>query len=420
MARDINPRESFGRYEGQNVYASGLDDEHDLDDGLSGSAHGGQLYDEWDELDDESAAAPDTFINPRATRKVPALAFDGLDDHLDVAGGALVGVSGKRVAITFPEDTAPTPTVIIPGVGAPSASPFVKRRPRSLTLRIAATTLIVVIAMTGLFTVTPLAGSAGQTLTSFQALSGAVAWRGGEGFTWYTAKLGDTPEGIASSHHVQVGGFYEINQLTAGEEIVIGQLYKIPTDPNYGANYQPPSLLTVGATNYGNARFGPNWWDSIAGNPPAGSPCAPDGGNGNYLGYQLHAPNWGAFWVRGFIVYGTWVYHTGVDLAAPQGNPIHAAQAGQVIWAGYDSTNGLGWSVKIDNCNHVSTVYGHMMQLLVHTGEYVDVGQPVGLEGSTGASTGPHLHFMVEWNNLWVDPMLFYTDQAHICNNLAS
>ncbi len=407
MARNIDPRDPYGQY--------AHDDDHDGYD----MSPDDSSYDEWD--DDAVDAAPTIYVNPLATRKIPALVFDGIDDPVDAGGngGALVGLDDDQRALSFPDDTGATPTVIIPGTGIPRAHPFIKRRPRSLTLRIAAVCLIVAIALTGVFTVTPLAASAGQALTSFQSLSGAANANGGVSFIWYTAQPGDTPESIASSHHIQLGGFYELNNMTAGEEIKVGQLYKIPTDPNYGANYQPPSLLNVGATNYGNARFGPNWWDSIAGNNPPGGPCAPDGGNGNYLGYDLHAPNWGAVWVRGFIVYGTWVYHTGVDLAAPQGNPIHAAQAGQVIWAGYDSTNGLGWSVKIDHCNHVSTVYGHMLQLLVHTGEYVDAGTVIGLEGSTGDSTGPHLHFMVEWNNLWVDPMLFYVDQAHICNNLS-
>ena len=125
-------------------------------------------------------------------------------------------------------------------------------------------------------------------------------------------------------------------------------------------------------------------------------------GNGSPAGYQLKSPNWGAYWVRGF----TW-YHNGVDLAANEGNPIHAAQSGQVIWAGWD-VGGLGWSVKINHCNHVSTVYGHMEKLEVTVGQIVLVGDVIGLEGSTGWSTGPHLHFMVEWNNEPIDPMSYY------------
>ena len=130
-------------------------------------------------------------------------------------------------------------------------------------------------------------------------------------------------------------------------------------------------------------------------------------GNYDLSSFDLKSPNWGAYWVRGF----TW-YHFGVDLANPAGTPIHAAQAGEVIFAGWD-TGGGGWSVKINHCNHISTAYGHMEQLLVKVHDMVNVGDVVGLEGSTGWSTGPHLHFSVQWDNGAVDPMLFFGESKY-------
>jgi len=329
----------------------------------------------------------------------------------------LAPVSGPLLPVEDWETPAPPP-VVIPGARRlrrfPN-HPFIARRARPLTVGLIASTIIAALLISGLAIASPLGealeASGGNPLS---ASSGASGSSNGVRFVWYTAHWGDTADSVAKAFHVALGGIYKLNHLEAGDELLIGRQYMIPLDPKYGASYQPPSMLNVSA-HYGNIRFGPNWWNSIAGSPPSGSPCAPNGG-ANELGYKLQAPNWGSHWVRGYIVYGTWVYHTGVDLAAPQGNVIHAAQAGQVIWAGYDSTNGLGWSVKIDHCNHVSTVYGHMMRILVHAGDFVDIGSPVGLEGSTGNSTGPHLHFMVEWNNLWVNPMLFYSSQARIIN----
>lgn len=310
-------------------------------------------------------------------------------------------------------------TLIVPGSGVSMGLPFIKRRERSLTFRITVLSLMACILVTGVFAIAPL-DVAGNSDSAFQALAGSMIWSHEPGYFFYTAASGDTPESVARKFHVQVGGIYELNRFYVGQEFAVGTPYKIPRDPNYGKDYQPVDITTIGATNYGNKRFGPNWWNSIAGQSiPSDSPCAPDGG-ADPMGFHLTSPNWDSSWVRGFIVYGTWVYHTGVDLAAARGNPIHAAQQGQVIWAGYDGTNGLGWSVKIDHCNHVSTVYGHMDSLLVSVGQYVSQGQVVGLEGSTGASFGPHLHFMVEWNNLWVDPMPFYASKYTITHYVSA
>jgi murein DD-endopeptidase MepM/ murein hydrolase activator NlpD len=103
---------------------------------------------------------------------------------------------------------------------------------------------------------------------------------------------------------------------------------------------------------------------------------------------------------------GCWRPHTGIDLAAPYGTPITAADRGQVTWVGWD-WSGLGWAVKINHGNYIATIYGHMDHFIVKVGQNVTKGQIVGYEGSTGASTGPHVHFMVLLHNVWVDPQLY-------------
>ena len=103
---------------------------------------------------------------------------------------------------------------------------------------------------------------------------------------------------------------------------------------------------------------------------------------------------------------GCWKPHTGIDLAAPYGTPIMAADTGQVIWVGWD-WSGLGWAVKINHGNYIATIYGHMDHFIVKIGQNVTRGQIIGYEGSTGASTGPHLHFMVLLHNVWVNPQLY-------------
>jgi murein DD-endopeptidase MepM/ murein hydrolase activator NlpD len=85
--------------------------------------------------------------------------------------------------------------------------------------------------------------------------------------------------------------------------------------------------------------------------------------------------------------------HEGVDLAAPDGTPIVAAGAGIVVRAGV--AQGYGNAVLIDHGNGYLTHYGHLSAIAVAVGQHVAAGQPIGNEGSTGHSTGPHLHFEV-------------------------
>jgi murein DD-endopeptidase MepM/ murein hydrolase activator NlpD len=85
--------------------------------------------------------------------------------------------------------------------------------------------------------------------------------------------------------------------------------------------------------------------------------------------------------------------HAGVDLAAPHGTPIVAAGAGKVVLAGVEG--GYGLAVLIDHGNGYLTHYGHMSAIAVQAGQSVKPGQLIGKEGSTGHSTGPHLHFEV-------------------------
>jgi murein DD-endopeptidase MepM/ murein hydrolase activator NlpD len=322
-----------------------------------------------------------------------------LSDYTGERDRALVArdENANLPALAQPGEVAP---FIIPGTGVSMGTPFIKRRERPLTLRLAILTLMVCILVTGLFAVTPLGSNADSGESSFQALAGSVVWQQTPSFHWYWAKFGDSVESIASQFNVQVGGIYELNGLLAGQEITVGKAYKIPDDPFYGKDFRPQSMIVSSGGN-GATVFGNSPWTSIAGTPNPEAICGPNG-NGNPASYQLQGPNKGSYWVRGF----TW-YHNGVDISQPAGHPIQAAQSGQVIWAGWD-VGGLGYSVKINHCYGVSTVYGHMEQLLVKVGQNVEVGDTVGLEGSTGWSTGPHLHFMVEWYNNPVDPLAYY------------
>ncbi|WP_144148598.1 M23 family metallopeptidase [Paraburkholderia sp. BCC1884] len=98
-------------------------------------------------------------------------------------------------------------------------------------------------------------------------------------------------------------------------------------------------------------------------------------------------------------------FHPGVDLVAPSGTPILAAAGGRVVFAGEKS--GYGNAVEIDHGNGLMTRYGHASRLLVHAGELVLPRQLIANVGSTGRSTGPHLHFEVLVNGAPVDPAAY-------------
>jgi murein DD-endopeptidase MepM/ murein hydrolase activator NlpD len=97
--------------------------------------------------------------------------------------------------------------------------------------------------------------------------------------------------------------------------------------------------------------------------------------------------------------------HEGIDITASTGTPIWAAADGTVIWSGW--RGGYGNCVVVDHGNGLATLYAHASSLLVSVGQRVSQGETVSLVGSTGNSSGPHLHFEVRVNGVAVDPLLY-------------
>jgi murein DD-endopeptidase MepM/ murein hydrolase activator NlpD len=97
--------------------------------------------------------------------------------------------------------------------------------------------------------------------------------------------------------------------------------------------------------------------------------------------------------------------HTGVDFRGDEGEPIHATASGTVTHAGWGG--GYGRMVEIDHGNGIATRYGHLSGIEVEVGQHVHVGDVVGRLGSTGRSTGPHLHYETRIDNEAVDPQRF-------------
>lgn len=96
-------------------------------------------------------------------------------------------------------------------------------------------------------------------------------------------------------------------------------------------------------------------------------------------------------------------FHYGIDMAAEEGTPIYATRSGKVRVTDYQE-GGAGWYVSIDHGDGYISVYMHMTHYIVSPGQKVQAGQIIGYVGSTGGSTGPHLHFGISYRGTYVDP----------------
>ncbi len=111
------------------------------------------------------------------------------------------------------------------------------------------------------------------------------------------------------------------------------------------------------------------------------------------FGYRIHP------------IYGDWRMHKGIDMAAATGTPIYATRTGVVTVA--TSHWSAGNYVNINHGDGYTSIYMHMTRYVVKVGDYVSAGQLIGYVGSTGGSTGPHLHFGIAYNGSYVDPLKY-------------
>ena len=136
-------------------------------------------------------------------------------------------------------------------------------------------------------------------------------------------------------------------------------------------------------------------------------PSTPSGGNPPPVsgGWQVPCNYWvltSPFGGRIHPIYGDYRMHYGVDLAGATGTPIYATRSGTVTAASYNGS--AGYYVSINHGDGYSSIYMHMTHYVVSYGQHVNQGQIIGYMGSTGGSTGPHLHFGISYNGVYVNP----------------
>lgn len=346
---------------------------------------------------------------------------DAYDEYDDIDSQALVAYdeSDYLPALTASQEygaIAPrVEPIIIPGAGlAPKVQVPRRKRPLSMQLLVSSVTVCIVLA--ALFSFIPLNNVAAATFGGpIDTLTNVVNFSRQQTFWTYRAHPGDTFESIAASLGVNEKGIFELNKLFADAEIQVGQSYKIPSDPNFGANYKVPLPAGLNQCGYYNGVVNipsPNGFLFCASagrdNGTAGK-CAPESttANGDPSKYNLEDPLHGAspaaHWVRGFTD-----FHSGVDLSnAVYGTKEFAANDGTVIYVGYDAGGG-GNSVKINLCGGVAVSYSHLDHAVVKVGDNVTKGQLIGYMGNSGRSFGTHVHFMLWFDNIPVDALCAY------------
>lgn len=204
---------------------------------------------------------------------------------------------------------------------------------------------------------------------------------------------GDTLDTITQKYSVDPAAIVDYNGLRPGDELAIDKLLvvpggSLPIKPKPVAPPPPPRPAPPAPAPPVARPAAPPLIRRPA--PPPPPPAAPTG--------RLSWPT------RGVITtyYSGW--HPGIDIAAAGGTPIGAADGGAVTFAGWDST-GYGYRVVVSHGNGYSTTYNHLSVISVRPGQGVGKGQTIGRMGSTGRSTGPHLHFEVVRNGVFVNPL---------------
>lgn len=189
---------------------------------------------------------------------------------------------------------------------------------------------------------------------------------------YHTVANGETLETIAKKHSADVKALvsFELNQLNPGAGLALGQWLVVPGGKN--------AIVQKQVRAYSGAI------------PPSAAR-----GTGNF--------GWP---VSGVITQKFWAFHQGIDVGAPTGTPVTAADSGFVTFAGFDTT-GFGKMILIDHGDGFTTLYGHLDRFAVAAGDSVKKGQLIGRVGNTGNSTGPHLDFRIRQNGVWRNPFGF-------------
>lgn len=238
-------------------------------------------------------------------------------------------------------------------------------------------------------------------------------------FSKYTVKSGDTISGITQkfglsniSTLIAVNGIENVRNIVTGQKLTVPSIdglyhkvaageslakiasnYSVSVEDLLDVNDLSTSVVAEGANLFiPGAKMDKNAIQKAMGDVVRWK-CP------IYESYTLSS----YFGKRKDPISGVQSNHKGIDMACPTGTKIHASLKGTVVYSGWSNT--FGYHVIINHANGYQTLYGHMSKILVQKNATVKQGDVIGLVGSTGYSTGPHLHFQVFKNSKLVDPL---------------
>ena len=190
---------------------------------------------------------------------------------------------------------------------------------------------------------------------------------------WIVVRQGQTLSEIADQHRTSVRMLVDANNLPSAHSIRVGQRLLIPGREFASGGRMASAILPAGRSQAAVVRVAGFLW-------PARGVLT------SRFGWRSRR------------------HHNGIDIAAPGGTPIYAARDGRVVFSGW--YYGYGRTVIIDH-GDVTTLYGHASKLLARTGQAVKAGDLIARVGSTGVSSGPHLHFEIRVNGRAVNPLKY-------------
>ncbi|HEX9871714.1 MAG TPA: M23 family metallopeptidase [Candidatus Tectomicrobia bacterium] len=215
------------------------------------------------------------------------------------------------------------------------------------------------------------------------------------GVLLHVIRRGETLSEIAQSYGISVDALRRANQLRTSNHVIVGETLRIP--PHDGTQDIGESSQTFTSSDRALFHGVPRHIEP--------RPVAPAKSAHGWR-WPVQGPLTSPFGERDHVMGGGGTqFHAGIDISVPTGTPVQAARDGTVVFAGYNGA--YGKAVKLDHPNGFSTLYAHNSRILVHVGQNVKAGQVICLSGSTGRSTGPHLHFEVHKATLPVDPLLY-------------